>query len=435
MNRPFLAIALAVVIAALALLGGVVRESHSAPATALAPPAAAAQLRAGFGAGDTRVLVSRLQREVRARPSASGYSLLGLAYEQRARETGDASYYSRAGGVFRRALELAPDDRDALIGIGSLALSRHEFGRALDLGRRALRQDPESARAYGVIGDALIELGRYQEAFAAFDRMTALKPNGSAYARVAYARELIGRTAQAEKAFELALDASAGQKEAYAWNAVQLGKLQWAQGRSGEAETAYRAALTVFPGYVYAFDALALVEAARGRPARAIALQRRAVDSVPLPQFVAQLADLLRSSGDRAGANDQLALYAVISKLQTANGVRTDLETALFQADHGIRLRDTLSLARSARALRPSVQGDDVLAWALVRNGRCGEALAASKRALRLGTRDALMFFHRAEIERCLGHAETARAWYRKALDLNPHFSLLWSPVARKAVA
>jgi len=435
MKRPLLALALAAAVAAVVLLGGVVRESRSAPTAVPAPRAVSDQLRAGFGAGDTGVLISRLQSELRARPTAPGYSLLGLAYEQRARETGDASYYSRAEGVVRRALELAPDDRDALIGLGSLALSRHEFRRALELGRRAARQDAGSARAYGVIGDALIELGRYHDAFAAFDRMAALKPNGPAYARVAYARELIGRTAQAERALELAIDASIGQKEAYAWNAVQLGKLQWARGRVAEAETAYRAALAVFPGYVYAFDALALVEASRGRLAPAIALERRAVDSVPLPQFVAQLADLLRSSGDRAGANDQLALYAVISKLQTANGVRTDLETALFQADHGIRLRDTLDLARAARALRPSVQGDDVLAWALARNGRCGEALAASKRALRLGTRDALMFFHRGEIERCLGHAEAARAWYRKALDLNPQFSLLWSPVARKALA
>ncbi len=435
MTRTSIFIALLVALAVGALVGGIARESRSAPATAPAPRAVTEQLRAGFGVGDTRVLVAQLQGQLRQRPSASGYSLLGLAYEQRARETGDASYYSRADGVFRRALDLAPDDRDALIGLGSLALSRHEFGRALELGRRAARQDAGSARAYGVIGDALIELGRYREAFAAFDRMASLKPNGPAYARVAYARELIGRPAQAERALTLAIDASIGQKEAYAWNAVQLGKLKWAQGRVGEAETAYRAALTVFPGYVYAFDALALVEASHGRLARAIALERRAVDSVPLPQFVAQLADLLRASGDLRGAKEQLELYGVISRLQTANGVRTDLETALFQVDHGIRLRETLELARSARALRPSVQGDDVLAWALVRNGRCGAALVASKRALRLGTRDSLMFFHRAEIERCLGHADAARAWYRKALDLNPHFSLLFAPVARKAVA
>ena len=46
-----------------------------------------------------------------------------------------------------------------------------------------------------------------------------------------------------------------------------------------------------------------------------------------------------------------------------------------------------------------------MLAWALARNGRCAEALPYSQAALRLGTQDALKFFHRGMIERCLGHA------------------------------
>ncbi|MGI8422224.1 MAG: tetratricopeptide repeat protein, partial [Gaiellaceae bacterium] len=84
---------------------------------------------------------------------------------------------------------------------------------------------------------------------------------------------------------------------------------------------------------------------------------------------------------------------------------------------------------------RPSVYGDDVLAWALERNGRCGEALHYSQRALRLGSLNALAFFHRGEIERCLGHDTVARTWFSRALALNPHFSVLWAPVARKALA
>jgi hypothetical protein len=58
--------------------------------------------------------------------------------------------------------------------------------------------------------------------------------------------------------------------------------------------------------------------------------------------------------------------------------------------------------------------------------------LRFSERSLRLGTRDALLFFHRAMAERCLGRDAEARRWFRRALRLNPHFSLLWSPVARR---
>jgi Flp pilus assembly protein TadD len=125
----------------------------------------------------------------------------------------------------------------------------------------------------------------------------------------------------------------------------------------------------------------------------------------------------------------------VIQRLLVANGVRTDLETALFDVEHRVRLRHALALARLARADRPSIDGDDVLAWALARNGRCTEALAYSRRALRLGTHDALKLFHRGMIERCLGRLAVGDDFLRQALALNPHFSVLWSAVARKAVS
>jgi Flp pilus assembly protein TadD len=149
---------------------------------------------------------------------------------------------------------------------------------------------------------------------------------------------------------------------------------------------------------------------------------------MPLPQFVATLGDLLRGEA----AQRQYALVAAIAKLQRANGVKVDLESALFDVDHGIRLPASVALARAARAERPSIDGDDVLAWALARNGRCGEALGFSRRALRLGTLDASKFFHRGMIERCLGHDASAKRWFRRALALNPHFSLVWSSVARR---
>ena len=69
------------------------------------------------------------------------------------------------------------------------------------------------------------------------------------------------------------------------------------------------------------------------------------------------------------------------------------------------RVSTCLALARKAQRERPSIDGDDVLAWALARNGRCADALRYSKLALRLGTKDALKFFHRGWIAACLGDA------------------------------
>jgi hypothetical protein len=52
--------------------------------------------------------------------------------------------------------------------------------------------------------------------------------------------------------------------------------------------------------------------------------------------------------------------------------------------------------------------------------------------ALRLGTRDALKFFHRAYIESCAGHPAAAQTWAQRALALNPHFSVRWAATARR---
>ena len=430
-------VTVAALAATVTLLGGALRGSHASRALAAAPAArGGGALPENRGAaGNTAALVSELQLRLRANPrDARGYALLGLAYQQRARETGDPTYYPRSGRALRRALQLAPDDAVATGGLGSLALSRHRFREALTLGQQALRLAPGTARTYGVTGDALVELGRYEEAFRAFDTMAQLKPSLAAYARVSYARELLGRPQDAIAAMRLAVEAAANQPEATAWARVQLGKLYWSIGRLGPAAQQYRAALAAFPRYAYAFDALAQAKAARGQLRAATALETRAVDAIPLPQFVALLGDLYRSQGQRALARRQYALIGVIQRLLVANGVNTDLETALFEVDHGVRLSHALTLARQARAERPSIDGDDVLAWALARNGRCGEALGYSQRALRLGTLDALKLFHRGMIERCLRNRAAGDAFLRRALELNPHFSVLWSPVARKAL-
>jgi len=417
-----------VVAAGAALLGGALRGGPKGAVAQGAGSIAAPS----FGANTTAVVL-RLQDALRAEPNnVHGLELLGLAYQQRARETGDPTYYSKSGGVLRRALRLSPNDLIATSGLGSLALSRHRFQEALALGRRARALAPATARNYGVIGDALVELGRYKQAFASFDEMARLVPNLDSYARISYARELRGHYTGAVAVMKLALSAAIGEPEATAWTHVQLGKLYWSRGHVRAAAREDREALVAFRGYPSALDGLALTQAAQGRLRSAIALAHRAVDAIPLPQYVTDLGDLLRVSGREHEARRQYALIGVIKRLLEANGVRTDLETALFDVDHGIDRTGSVALARTAERTRPSIDGDDVLAWALTRSGRCGEALHWSRAALRLGTQDALKFFHRGAIERCLGHRAESRFWLRRALALNPRFSLLWAPVARR---
>jgi tetratricopeptide (TPR) repeat protein len=427
--------AVAAVLAATALaLGGALRSGgETATAGDVLPAAVAEELQRGFAAGDTQAEIAGLQAELRANAqNVKALETLGLAYLQRVRETGDASYYPKADGILHEALRLRPRDLIATAGLGQLALARHQFRRALSLGERARRISPTTAGVYGVIGDAEIELGRYRRAFASFDRMASLKPSVASYARVSYARELLGDVAGAKRAMALAASAAVGEREAYAWTHVQLGLLFLSSGDARAALAQMRDALRSFPGYAFALDGEAQAEASLGRSAAAAASERAAVDRVPLPQYVGLLGDLDRALGRPAAARREYGLIGVIQRLLAANGVRNDLDIALFDVDHGVDLPHALRLAQRGYAERPSVFGDDVLGWALARNGRCGEALRWSQRSLRLGTKDPLKLFHRGYVAACLGRPAEARTYYRRALALNPRFSILWAPVARK---
>jgi tetratricopeptide (TPR) repeat protein len=429
--------ATAVALALGAMVGGVLAESRpsSQLVASAAPGVLAEHALTGAAGGITASTVARLEAQVRTEPrDASALTQLGFAYQLRWRETADASYLPRSELALRRAIRFGTEDADAVLGLGSLALIRHEFRQALAYGERARRLLPGSARPFGVIGDARVELGRYHAAFAAFDRMVSIKPSLASYARVAYARELTGDVAGAAAAMRLALEASGGEPEPTAWALVELSKLQLSLGRVGVAEREARAALEAFPGYPNARIQLAHVDAVRGRFGAAVGDARRATDAVPTAQAVSLLADLLERTGRKAEARRQRATVGVVERLLAASGVRVDLESAVYRADNRIGPPETVELARKARAARPSIYGDDALAWALARAGRCDEALPLAARALRIGTRDPLLFFHRGYAEGCAGNRTAMRKWYVRALDVNPEFSVRWAPLARAAL-
>jgi len=156
---------------------------------------------------------------------------------------------------------------------------------------------------------------------------------------------------------------------------------------------------------------------------------------VPTMQALGLYAALLDRTGRPVAAIRQRATIGIVERLLRANGVRVDLEAAVYQADYGIEPLRTIALARRAQADRPSIYGDDALGWALARAGRCAQALVWERRALRLGTRDPLLFFHRGYAEGCAGDRSAMARWYRQALSLNPEFSPRWAPVAAAAVS
>jgi tetratricopeptide (TPR) repeat protein len=420
--------ALVAVAAAVALRGGgpsAPRPHHSEVAI---PYASAAPRTLS-----TPQLVARYRAEAADRPrSAQAADNLALAELQMAREDGDPTWYTRADALFRHAVALAPADFTALAGQGSLALSRHDFTGAVALGRHALRIDPSSPFAMGVLVDANVELGRYGAARVALARLLDQRPDLASYSRASYYLELNGRTAAARRALVQATQSGAPSGENTAWAYLYLGNLDFNHGRYADAARSYRTALHIDPGFLHARAAEAKLAAAAGDYRKAIAGYSAVVARYPLPAYVIALGDVYRTAGRPAAARRQYALVRAEEQLYAANGVNVDVELALFDDDHSGDVASALRRMRALVQIQPSVTVDDALAWTLFKAGHARAALAASNRALRLGTRDSSFLYHRGAIEASLGMRAPAVHDLRAALRLNPRFSLLYAPDAHR---
>lgn len=423
---------LAVAASAGAVAAGGARGGAGADAAPVAGTLAAGVL----ARGDLDAGIRSLQAHLRAQPrDFGGWAVLGLAYVEQARTKGDPSRYPQAERAFVRSLALEPGNEQALAGRAALAAARHDFSGALEYADRALRQNPYSERALSSRIDALVELGRYDEAAEAADTADSRRPGVPVFTRYAYVQELRGDVRTARKVLERALDsASAAPDVAYV--ATALGQLAWNQGDHEAALRHYARALGADEEYLPALEGRARAQAASGDRAGGIETLEQVVARSPLPGPLVALGELYETrgaDGDRAKAEDQYALVDAQTALARAGGVNADLDTALAAADHGDP-RTALSAARAEWDRRHSVHTADALAWALHRSGRSEEALPHARRATATGYRNAAFLYHRGMIEHATGHDGDARRSLTAALELNPGFSPLGARAARAAL-
>ncbi|NDU71922.1 hypothetical protein GWI34_04690 [Actinomadura sp. DSM 109109] len=432
--RPLLTgAAVAGLVAALTLGSAAAFGRPSGEGAAAAP----AGVPAGSSAGDVAGLRDRLREQPH---DADAWASLGLAYVEQARVTADPTSYPKADEALRRSLQEVPGNDGALAGFGALAAARHDFHGALRYADRALKANPYGQRAAAVRVDALVELGRHDDALDAARRADAVRPGIPVFTRLAYVRELRGEVAEARRVLGLAR-ASATDRGDLAYIAVQLGELAWNDGDLGRARREYAEALRLSPGHLPAMDGDARVRAARGDTAGALAVRAEIVRRLPLPQYLTEYGELLESAGRRDEARRQYAVAGAWARIARASGVDADLETALHESDHG----DAAGALRAARAeygrrcpghrvRQCGVHAADALAWALHVNGRDREALPYARQATATGYRRASFRFHLGVIEKALGERGAARRDLAGALRLNPDFSPLWAPRARAAL-
>ena len=378
--------------------------------------------------------VQRLEATVRAQPrSAAAHTTLAAAYLQQVRETGDTRGYDRADAALRRALALKPGDAAALTERGVLRLGRHQFGAALDDAQAARAAAPEVNKPFGVLVDALVELGRYPQAARALQQMIDRKPNVDAYGRAAYLRELRGDLAGAERALRLAIAAGGEVPENTAYVQSLLGDLELVRGRPGRALTAYRAALRLVPGHTPSQFGTARARAAQSRLDAAIRRLTRLVDRAPSQAYAIALGEAQLAAGRRRAAAAAFRVAEDEERKLREAGETTDLERALYEADHGTPAL-AVSLARRAVRRAPSIRASDALGWALTRAGRPEEGLRHAQRALRLGSREPLVLYHAGVAASRAGERALAARLLGRVVRQAPRFSPYHGPRAARAL-
>ena len=184
--------------------------------------------------------------------NAKAYLGLGDAFIRKARETGDTSYFNRAEDALKRSLELAPENGGALRHLAYVFYSRHEFAPAAVFARKAVEMNSSDSDSYGVFGDALLEVGQYPEAQAAYAYMMELDESLYSYGRRAGLKsargDVDGAIADLERAIAIG-KATRQPAESIAWTEWQLGAEYFAQGNLPAAEANYRQSLASYPNY------------------------------------------------------------------------------------------------------------------------------------------------------------------------------------------
>ncbi len=363
------------------------------------------------------------------------FNLLASAYMQKARETNDFGFNARAEAALGRAVEVAPDDYDALKLRAKLFLTYHRFSEALDLARRLQTVRPDDHDVYGMLTDSQVELGDYAGAIDAAQKMVDLRPDSAAYARVSYLRSLYGDTEGAIQAMTVAVKASnPNDPESIAWSRVHLGDELMNADRGAEAEREYDKALLTFPEYPLALAAKARARIRAGDQTKAVELYERAEQRTPLPDIAIALGDLYAKVGRADEAKRQYELVEFIEQNSPASGTYSR-QLAMLWADHDVKLDQALTIVQRERSVRQGIFTCDALAWILLKNNRLDEAKKSIEEALRLGTRDARIFYHAGMIYEAMGDKRNASKYLRLAIATNPTFDLLQADRARQTLA
>ncbi len=306
------------------------------------------------------------------------------------RITGEHHYYYKAiEKILDGILSIEPKNFEANVYKASLKMSQHQFVEAKKIAEAARNINPDNAFVYGILVDANVELGNYEEAIAMSDKMQVLKPSLEAYSRASYLREIYGDYPGAIAAMNMAVQAGLPGSEAQSWSRNILGELYYNTGNWAAAESAYTENLAMRPSYAPSMAGLAKVETKKKNYARALALLDSANAIMPQSSFQEQKADVYVQMGEAKKAMDT---YAEVQKSLLADANSPDHSVSLELARSFIKTNQWDSAKKYAAMeynIRPkNIDVNNELAWIAYNQKDVASAKEYLKTALSTGSKN-----------------------------------------------
>jgi predicted O-linked N-acetylglucosamine transferase (SPINDLY family) len=324
-----------------------------------------------------------------------------------------------ANGVefLKAALHVRPDWPEALNNLGNALRELGRFDESLEVFRRGLRLRPDFATAHCNLGVALSDLGRLEEAIASFRSAISLHPEfADAYNNLGNALLALGKSCEAQTAYERACQLNPGFELARK-NLEQIATPVDGRGRAPHP------ALPV--SNVARGDAateqfkLGIQLATSGKPYDAIAAFQRALQYNPnnvQAQYNLATVWLMQGHLEEAAAGFQQVLRmnpafpAALNNLGTIRLKQRDVEeaAACFQ--------------RALAAAPDFPEACNNLGIALTDLRRPAEAVAWIQRAIQLRPRFTEAYSSLGNAHKLLGNVSESISAFCTALNLNPDF-------------
>ncbi|MDB5236806.1 MAG: hypothetical protein JWR44_3799 [Hymenobacter sp.] len=381
---------------------------------------------------NTKAAIEGLLAKLRTNPDdQKSRLLLAQAYMQEARVTGDHPYYDGAAmELLEDVLKAEPENFEALCCKASLCLTQHHFAQGLGIAQQAQKINPNSGFVYGLLTDANVEMGHYDEAVKMADKMNQVRPDLPAYARVSYLREIYGDMPGAIEAMDFAVKAGFNGLEQTEWTRVALGHLYEVSGDTARARGYYLMSLAVRPGYAYALAGLGRMAAARKDYATAIKQYQRARAMVKDYAFADELTDLYRLNGQpeesKKMAEESIDMLANAAKEADSNeqmGHYADRELAYAYLKTN-ELDKALEHAKIEYARRPdNIDVNETMAWVLYKRGNFAEAQKYMQVARRTGSKNPVLLGRAGLILTKLGKTAEGQALLEQSLKTAPYLN------------